>query len=125
MSEYVTALKKVRGLGSAKTGVHHWVAQRFTAITNIILTLWLFCILGHITDMDYNQAYAYMGRPFNAICGLLFIASSFYHAKLGLQTVIEDYIHCKYIKMASLIVMNAIVYGAIIAGFFWILKISL
>jgi succinate dehydrogenase / fumarate reductase membrane anchor subunit len=125
MSEYVTALKKVRGLGSAKSGVHHWIAQRFTAILNIILTIWLFCVLGQVTEMDYNTALNYMGQSCNAIFGLLFITSSFYHAKLGLQIVIEDYIHCKCIKIGALIAMNTIVYTAIAAGLFWTLKISL
>ncbi len=125
MSEYVTALKKVRGLGSAKSGVHHWIAQRFTAILNIILSIWLFCILGSVTDMDYNASYAYMSEPMNAIFALLFIVSSLYHAKLGLQIVIEDYIHCKCKKIAALIALNAVVYISIAAGLFWILKISL
>ena len=125
MSEYVTALKKVRGLGSAKSGVHHWIAQRFTAILNIILTVWLFCILGTVTEMDYNAAYHYMAQPCNAIFSLLFITSSLYHAKLGLQTIIEDYIHCKCVKIGSLIAMNGVIYGAITAGLFWTLKISL
>lgn len=125
MSEYVTALKKVRGLGSAKSGVHHWIAQRFTAILNIILTFWLFCVLGQITEMDYNTALNYMGQSCNAIFGLLFITSSLYHAKLGLQIVIEDYIHCKCIKVGALIAMNIIVYTAIAMGLFWTLKISL
>jgi len=125
MSEFTTALKKVRGLGSAKTGVHHWVAQRFTAITNIILTIWLFCVLGQITQMDYNAAYNFMGQSTNAVCALLFLVSSFYHAKLGLQTVIEDYVHCKYAKIGALVIINAVAYGAIISGLFWVLKISL
>ncbi len=125
MSEYVTALKKVRGLGSAKSGVHHWIAQRFTAILNIILSIWLFCVLGQVTDMDYNASYAYMSEPVNAIFALLFITSSLYHAKLGLQIIIEDYIHCKCKKIGALIALNTIVYVSIAAGLFWILKISL
>lgn len=125
MSEYTTALKKVRGLGSAKSGVHHWIVQRFTAVLNIILAIWMICILGSITEMDYNHAYAYMGQGCNAIFSLLFIASSLYHAKLGLQIVIEDYIHCKLAKLGALVTMNAVIYFAIAAGLFWVLKISL
>jgi succinate dehydrogenase / fumarate reductase membrane anchor subunit len=75
--------------------------------------------------MDYNTAYAFMARPCNAIFGILFIVSSLYHAKLGLQTVIEDYIHCKYAKLGSLIAMNIVIYAAIASGLFWTLKISL
>lgn len=125
MSQFTTDLKKVRGLGSAKTGVHHWIVQRFTAVLNIVLSIWLICILGCITEMGYAEAYALMGRGVNAIFGILFIASSLYHAKLGLQVVVEDYIHCKIAKLGSLIVMNAIIYGAIVTGIFSILKISL
>jgi len=125
MSEYVTALKKVRGLGSAKSGVHHWIVQRFTAVLNIILSFWLLCILGCVTQMDYSTVYAFMAQPFNAICSILFLTNSLYHAKLGLQIVIEDYIHCKYAKLASLTLMNIVIYSAIAAGLFWTLKISL
>ena len=125
MSEYVTALKKVRGLGSAKSGVHHWIVQRFTAVLNIIVSLWLLCILGTVTEMDYNTSYAFMARPCNGIFGIVFITSSLYHAKLGLQIIIEDYIHCKCAKLAALIAMNIVIYTAIAAGLFWTLKISL
>ncbi len=125
MTDFITPIKKVRGLGSAKTGVHHWIAQRFTAIVNIILVFWLLCVLGHVTEMDYNATQSYMSRPFNAIFALLFISFSFYHAKLGLQVVIEDYVHCKCAKIFALVAMNIVVFSGIIAGAFWILKIAL
>lgn len=125
MKDFKTEAKKVHGLGSAKTGVHHWIHQRFTAIMNIVLVLWLICVLTQVADMDFLQAKAYMSGTWNAIFGILFSISTFYHAKLGLQTVIEDYIHCPCGKTASLIVMNGLVYLGMITSIFAILRIAI
>lgn len=125
MTDFKTAAKKVHGLGSAKTGVHHWVAQRFTAITNIALVFWLICVILQVSELGYGDAKAYMAGTWNAIFGLLFTVSTFYHAKLGLQTVIEDYIHCKCGKVGALVAMNVAVFLGMFAALFAILKNAL
>lgn len=125
MTDFKTSTKKVHGLGSAKEGVHHWIAQRFTAIANIILSVWVLCMISTVINLGYSETIFYMAKPINAICASLFVVMSFYHAKLGLQIIIEDYIHAKCFKIIALIAMNFIVFSGMFAGLFAILKIAL
>lgn len=125
MTDFKTQTKKVLGLGSAKYGVHHWIHQRFTAVTNIVLVFWLICMMTQVSDMDYVTAKTYMSGTWNSIFAILFTISTFYHAKLGLQVVIEDYVHHKCVKTGALIAMNAVIYLGIFAALFAILKIAL
>jgi succinate dehydrogenase / fumarate reductase, membrane anchor subunit len=125
MTDFSTAQKRVRGLGASKSGVHHWIVQRFTAVFNIINVLWLLYALTQLADFDFTAAYSFMAQPFNSVMAILFSIFGFYHAKLGLQVVIEDYIHHKCIKVASLLGVNIIIYGCMISSVFGILKIAL
>lgn len=88
-----TPLGRARGLGSARDGTRHWWMQRATAVAMIPLALFFLTQLPEITATDYSGFVDWMRRPFTAIAALLFIVSSFYHAALGLQVIIEDYIH--------------------------------
>jgi succinate dehydrogenase / fumarate reductase membrane anchor subunit len=117
-------LGRVRGLGSAKEGVHHWWMQRVTAVALIPLTLWFVFAVAGIGGLDYEAARAWIGHPLVAIALILLIAATFYHAKLGVQVVVEDYVHCEAAKLVSLL---AVKFAAIVlatAAIFAVLKIS-
>lgn len=96
-------LSKAKGLGSSKNGVHHWKLQRLSAFAMIPLTLWLMYSFTFVLEASQNSALEFFGSSFNAVMMILFITFSFYHASLGLQVVIEDYIHKKWLKYSSLI----------------------
>lgn len=99
-----TPLGRARGLGSAKDGTHHWWMQRVSAVALLPLSLyWLTC-LPCLTSRDYPAFISWIGDPFVAIAALMFIAASFYHAMLGVQVIIEDYVHAEGCKIACLLV---------------------
>ncbi|MEZ5447657.1 MAG: succinate dehydrogenase, hydrophobic membrane anchor protein [Thiolinea sp.] len=102
----VTPLKKARGLGSAKGGVHHWWMQRVTAIALVPLTLWVAFSVAAMSGESYATVLTYFSSPFNVAMLALFLFAGFYHAALGLQVVIEDYIHNEGMKLAALVGMK-------------------
>jgi succinate dehydrogenase / fumarate reductase membrane anchor subunit len=104
--KYRTDLYLVRGLGSAKDGTRHWWMQRMTSLALVPLTPWLAFSLARIASMDYEQAIAWVRSPLTAVLLLSTILALAYHAKLGLQVVIEDYVHHEGVKIATLIGIN-------------------
>ena len=108
-----TPLGRVRGLGSAKHGTSHWWLQRLTALALIPLSLWLVVTAVIYAGADYDSAFSLVSRPTVSITLLLLIGAAFYHAQLGLQVVIEDYVHLEWLKLAALIVMK---FSLIVAG---------
>jgi len=101
-----SALGRARGLGSAKEGAGHFWAQRVTAIALIPLALWFVIAIIGLSHADYATFKGWMGKPGNATLMLLTVLSATYHAQLGLQVVIEDYVHCECRKFAALIAMK-------------------
>ncbi|CAA6825880.1 MAG: Succinate dehydrogenase hydrophobic membrane anchor protein [uncultured Thiotrichaceae bacterium] len=99
----ITPLKKARGLGSAKNGTHHWWMQRVTAIALVPLTLWAAFSVASMAGESYEVVLTYFASPFNVAMFCLFLFTGFYHASLGLQVVIEDYIHNEGLKLGVLI----------------------
>lgn len=120
-----TPLARARGLGSAKSGTHHWIAQRLTAIALIPLSLWFVFSLVCMTDMNYQEAIDWIRSPMVAILLLFFIIALFHHAQLGVQVVIEDYIECKVMKITGLVVLKLISFFAGLAAATAVLKIYL
>ena len=118
-------LAKARGLGSAKSGTHHWIAQRLTAIALIPLSLWFVLSLVCMVDMSHKTAIEWIHSPMAAVFLLLFIIALFHHAQLGLQVVIEDYIDGKVMKISSLILLKFISFFAGLAAAIAVLKIYL
>lgn len=118
---------RAAGLGSAHAGVHHWMHQRVTAIANIPLTLW--AIWSALTlaaaGAEYETVRAFFAQPCNAILMVLFLVSVFYHAALGLQVVIEDYVHCETSKMLTLIAVKLALFALSVASVFSVLKLAL
>ena len=117
-------LARVRGLGSAKDGTHHWIVQRMTAVALIPLTLWFVVSLISLIGSDLVAVQSWLSSPFNAVMMILTLVAGFHHAQLGLQVVIEDYIHGHGKKIGVLGVMKgaAIFFGA--ASVFSVIKLS-
>ncbi len=103
-----TPLAKVRGLGSAKSGVHHWWHQRLTAIAMVPLVLSAIYLVFRIAGSDYNQAIFLLQNPFHAAILLLLIITGFWHCMLGIQVIIEDYVSSEWWRITSIIIVKAI-----------------
>ena len=103
-----TPLAKVRGLGSAKSGVHHWWHQRLTAIAMVPLVLSALYLVLRIAGSDYEQAILLLQNPFNAAILLLLIITGFWHAMLGVQVVIEDYVGSDWGRITSIMMVKAV-----------------
>jgi succinate dehydrogenase / fumarate reductase, membrane anchor subunit len=93
MSDFRDPLAKARGLGSAKDGVSHWSTQRITAMALLILVPWFIYFAVSLLGADFVIVRAAIAKPLNATLLLGFVIAMFWHARLGLQVVIEDYIH--------------------------------
>lgn len=121
---YKTPRAKVTGLGSAKDGTHHWWLQRVTAVALIPLTLLFVLPFGQSIGQDYESARSTYENPFHAIVAVLFIAVVFRHMQLGLQVVIEDYVHHKGVRTGALLA-NTLLCGLFgLTGVFAVLKIA-
>jgi succinate dehydrogenase / fumarate reductase membrane anchor subunit len=100
-------LGRVRGLGSAKDGTGHWWAQRLTALALIPLTLWFCIAVIAMTGADHATVAAWAGSPLVAGLLLLLLVATFYHAALGLQVIIEDYVHHEMTKLVLVLAVKA------------------
>jgi succinate dehydrogenase / fumarate reductase membrane anchor subunit len=86
-----TELGRVRGLGSAKHGAHHWWRQRITAASNLFLLVWFMLSLTRLNGFDYDSVHGWIGSAWVAVPLILLVVSACWHARLGLQVLIEDY----------------------------------
>lgn len=118
-----TSIGRVRGLGSAKEGVHHWWNQRVTAGSNLLLMLWFLASLLRLPGYDYQTIALWLSSPWAAVPMILLIVSVFYHFRLGLQVVIEDYQHDES-RIVLLLLVNFFAIGAGALAVFAILKIA-
>jgi succinate dehydrogenase / fumarate reductase, membrane anchor subunit len=119
-----TGIGRVRGLGSAKHGGKHWIDQRLTAIGNLLLTSWLVISLLILPNMEYETVAAWLAQPAVAVPMILMLISIFWHIRLGLQVLIEDYVHEDGNKFAALTVLNFYVIGAAAFGIFMVAKLA-
>ncbi len=103
-SSLITKLKKVRGLGAAHHGVGHWWYQRLTALALIPLSVWfVYSLITAMLIPDVAQVADWFASPVNALALTLMLIAMFFHVKLGLQVVIEDYVHSPAAKYVLLI----------------------
>ena len=119
-----TPLARVRGLGSAKSGTGHFWHQRLTAIANIPLTIGFIAILMSLLGRGHAAVAQILGSPLVAIVMLLFIGSATYHMKLGMQVIIEDYVHDEKLKVAAIIANTFFAIAVAAITVFAILKLS-
>lgn len=120
-----TQLAVVRGLGSAKNGTHHWWGQRVTAVALVPLTLWFVYSVIMLTGAGHGTVADWLSQPLNAVLMLLLIAATFHHLQLGLQVVIEDYIHSEFTKLATILFVKFASFGLAVACAYAVLKIAL
>ncbi|MEL7190058.1 MAG: succinate dehydrogenase, hydrophobic membrane anchor protein [Pseudomonadota bacterium] len=106
-----TSIGRVRGLGSAHEGAHHWIIQRFTAIGNLVLMAWLAVSFIMIGDLNYEAVSAWLKKPIAAVPMMLLVITLFWHARLGLQVLIEDYVHNSGTKFGLLSALNLAAFG--------------
>ncbi len=109
-------LAAARNHGAAGSGVEHWWAQRFSAILLIPLIAWLVWSLSVLSGSGYAEARAWLSAPWNAGMAVLVISAIFYHARLGLQVVIEDYVHHRPAEIGlQVLVAFAALVGAVVS----------
>ncbi|HEY8159771.1 MAG TPA: succinate dehydrogenase, hydrophobic membrane anchor protein [Methylobacter sp.] len=104
--DYRTPLSRAKGLGSAKSGTGHWWMQRVTSVAMVPLSFWLIKFLGLSLTAPYQQTVDWLTSPINTICVIAWIIAVFYHAALGLQVVIEDYVAAEGPKIISIWAVN-------------------
>jgi succinate dehydrogenase / fumarate reductase membrane anchor subunit len=120
----VTPLNRVLGLGSAKSGAQHWWAQRLTAAGLVPLGLWLAWSMIVLGDFSYGSVIGWMGRPVQSVLLILTALTLTYHSHLGVQVVLEDYVHGKAVKVVSIVLSTFAHVVVAIAALFAILKVA-
>ena len=120
-----TPLKRVHGLGSAKDGTHHFIVQRITAVALVPLTIWIVFVALSLVHSDYAHARAMLHHPFAAVWLIAFLVAALWHAQLGLQVVIEDYVHVRWQEALLQLIVKFVCVVAGIAGVIAIVRIAL
>jgi succinate dehydrogenase / fumarate reductase membrane anchor subunit len=119
----ISPLKAVLGLGSAKGGTEHWWAQRLTAIALVPLGIWLALSLAALRPLSYETVVIWVSQPMTSILLLLGVVTALYHSYLGVQVVVEDYVHGAA-KTATLILSAFAHVFLTVAAVFSILKVA-
>jgi succinate dehydrogenase / fumarate reductase membrane anchor subunit len=118
-------LAAVRGLGSAKEGTHHWIVQRISAVALLPLTAWFFIVALGTMASGYADARSFIAQPWNSVLMAALVLSAFYHAALGLQVVVEDYVHTRWLEVALQIGIKLVCLAAALASLLAIVRITL
>ena len=119
-----TNIGRVRGLGSAGHGAHHWIIQRVTAIGNLLLVMWLLFSLLRLPNYEHELMVGWLSSPLVAVPMMLMLVSVFWHLRLGLQVLIEDYVPDHGIKFGLIIFLNFFAIGDAALGIFAVAKIA-
>lgn len=120
-----TTIGKVRGLGSAHNGSHHWLIQRFTAVGNLLLIIWFIASLLMLHNLHYETVREWLARPVPATAMALLIISTFWHARLGMQVMFEDYVHTPANKFAVMAALNLASFGGAAFGLLCVMRLAL
>jgi len=118
-------LKVARGLGSSQSGVGHWWTQRVTAAALVVLLIWLVITVLSLLHADYATALATVAKPWNAMLLIIFLITMFWHAVLGLQVVIEDYVTTRWKEVLSLVLIKFLAVLGALASVLAVLRIAL
>ncbi|QNK00824.1 succinate dehydrogenase, hydrophobic membrane anchor protein [Dyella telluris] len=118
-------LKRARGLGSAQSGVSHWWMQRVTATALVFLSIWFVVTVLGALHSDYATARGIIAKPWNALLLVAFVLAMCWHAVLGLQVVIEDYVHTRWKEVALLVLVKFIAVLGTLATLMAVLRVAL
>jgi succinate dehydrogenase / fumarate reductase, membrane anchor subunit len=118
-------LARARGLGSANDGTHHFWIQRLTSVALALLVPWFVWTVARLLGADHATVHAALAQPLNATLMLAFVIMLAWHAKLGLQVVVEDYVHARWAEVALLIAITLSLSLAALAAVLAIVRIVL
>lgn len=125
MSSLRHPLANAKGLGSARQGSHHWIMQRLTAVALVPLSLWFLLCVASQVGTEFAEARGLIAQPMNGALLAAFVIALFYHAQLGLQVVVEDYIHSKWLEVALQIAIKFVCFFGAIVSLLAIVRIAL
>ena len=125
MNDMRTPLARARGIGSGKTGTGHFWTQRVTAVALALLVPWLVGLLVSMVGADVEAVRVAIARPWNAILLSAFVVALFWHAKLGIQVVIEDYVHARATEIALHLANTFLCALGAVASLYAIVRIAL
>ena len=120
-----TSIGRVRGLGSAHSGSHHWLVQRFTAVGNVVTTSWFVASLALLPKFSFITVHDWLAHPVPAMMLGLMIVTTVWHARLGMQVMVEDYVHEAGAKFAVFAAMNLAAFAAVGFGLLCVIRLAL
>lgn len=123
--KFRTPLKRARGLGSAKDGTHHFIVQRITAVALVFLSIYVIGLVISLIGGDYATVRAAVANPVNGVLLIAFLIATFWHAQLGLQVIIEDYVHTPWVVVTSQLVVIFVCVLAALASVLAVIRIAL
>jgi succinate dehydrogenase / fumarate reductase, membrane anchor subunit len=115
---------RVLGLGAAKEGFSHWWLQRVTSVALVLLGLWFVSVLVRMPTFQYEFVVAWIAMPLNAVLLLLLIGTLVYHSQLGVQVVVEDYVHHHGLKIATMMLLTFVHVAVAALAIFAVLRIA-
>ena len=123
--DFRTPRSRVEGLGAARTGTTHFLRQRISAAALIPLSIWFVYAAVRLVGANLAEVLVFLGEPLNAVLMLLFLATALYHMALGLQIIVEDYVHQEGAKLVLLVLVRFAMWGIGTAAGFALLRIAL
>jgi len=117
-------ISRVTGLGAAKEGASHWWSQRVTSVALVILGLWFVASLLRMPNFDHELVAAWIAMPFNAVMLLLLIGTLVYHSQLGVQVVVEDYVHHHGLKIGTMLLLTFVHVALAALALFAVLRLA-
>jgi len=125
MKDLRSPLAKAKGLGASGDASHHFWVQRISGLGLITLLIWICVSIAFLPTADYSTVVSWLQSPFNGIVTILCVILSFYHAQLGLQVVIEDYVSNHSIRLTGILFVKFLSYFLMAAGVYAVVKITL
>jgi len=125
MKDLRSPLAKAKGLGASGDASHHFWVQRLSALGLVPLVLWICFNIAFLPEANYATVVTWLQSPFNGIMTLLFVIVSLFHAQLGLQVIIEDYISSHAVRLFGVLFIKFLSYFLMAAGVYAVIKITL
>jgi len=102
-NKYRSDLSKAKNLGASGGGTHHWWHQRITAVILALMSVWVFYFFDQMSASNAQEMIICLQKPLNVAMILIFFVTTMYHGVLGMQVIIEDYVHCRIMRLVSLL----------------------